>query len=307
MRHRGDDCRVTRPTEGPNGTRGCAGYELLDAGVRRRLERFGTLTIDRPAPGADGFRLAPEAWADAHLRFDAGAGWSGQAWPVEPWPVEIDGLTLELRPAASGGVGLYPEHTANVEWLNAQVAALVAARPPDAPPQLLNLFAHTGLATLAMARSGGAVAHVDSARSAVAWARRNAELSGLQDRPIRWLVDDAAGFVAREARRGRRYDGIVLDPPAFGRAAAGDWRLEEDLPALLAACRSVAAPGAFVLLTAHSESVDGKALAAMLRTALGGGTTADAIVPLDLIAASGARLALGWAVRRGARAVTIPP
>jgi 23S rRNA (cytosine1962-C5)-methyltransferase len=177
----------------------------------------------------------------------------------------------------------------------------VAAWPTRAaePPQVLNLFAHTGLATLALARSGAAVAHVDGARSAVAWARRNAELSGLRDRPVRWLVDDAASFVAREARRGRRYDGIVLDPPAFGRAGGREWRLEDDLPALLAACRAIAAPEAFVLLTAHSESIDGGGLAAMLRAALPARATPPEVVPIGLTATSGAVLPLGWSVRIG--------
>lgn len=286
------------PVPNDTGPEGLGGYELLDAGVRRRLERFGASTIDRPAPGADGFRLAPDLWAEADLRFDAGAGWSGPGSPAEPWSVDIDGLTMELRPTDSGGLGLYPEHVANLAW----VAAQVAARASDgAAPAVLNLFAHTGLATLALARAGASVAHVDGARSAVAWARRNAELSGLADRPVRWLVDDAAAFVAREARRGRRYDGIVLDPPAFGRAAGREWRLEEDLPGLLAACRAVAAPGAFVLLTAHSEHVDGSMLATLLRTGFGSGQ-AD-VVPLNVMAASGARLPLGWSVRRshGAR------
>ena len=293
--------------EGPDDPGYSAGYELIDAGVRRRLERFGMLTIDRPSPGAERFRLAPEGWADADLRFDAGSGWSGPAWPAEPWLVDVDGLTMELRATASGGVGLYPEHSASLSWLAVQVAAQVAARvapgrdsmEPGDPPSVLNLFAHTGLATLALARAGAAVAHVDGARSAVAWARRNAELSGLADRPVRWLVDDAATFAAREARRGRRYDGIVLDPPAFGRAHGREWRLEEDLPALLAGCRTVAAPGAFVLLTAHSESVDGTTLAAMLRSAFGGRAQSIEVVPLELTATSGARLAQGWAVRRG--------
>ena len=289
--------------EGPDDPGHSAGYELIDAGVRRRLERFGMLTIDRPSPGAERFRLAPEGWADADLRFDAGSGWSGPAWPAEPWLVDVDGLTMELRATASGGVGLYPEHAANVSWLTTQVAALAApsgsSPEPRDPPSVLNLFAHTGLATLALARAGAAVAHVDGARSAVTWARRNAELSRLTGRPVRWLVDDAATFVAREARRGRRYDGIVLDPPSFGRANGREWRLEEDLPALLAACRSVAAPSAFVLLTAHSESVDGTALAAMLRSAFGGHAQSIEVVPLELTATSGARLAQGCAVRRG--------
>jgi 23S rRNA (cytosine1962-C5)-methyltransferase len=278
------------------------GYELLDAGVRRRLERFGGLMIDRPAPGADGFRLAPDAWAEVDLRFDAGPGWSGRWWPADPWPIEVAGLTMELRPTSSGGVGLYPEHVANLAWLERQAAALVPTNPPggaadSSPPQVLNLFAHTGLATLALARAGAAVAHVDGAKSAVAWARRNAELSGLGDRPVRWLVDDATAFVAREARRGRRYDGIVLDPPAFGRAGGREWRLVDDLPTLLAACHDVAGPGAFVLLTTHSEDLDGTALRSLLRAAFGARTME--VVALDLTAASGARLGLGWAVRIG--------
>ena len=266
--------------------------ELLDAGVRRRLERFGGVVIDRPAPAADGFRLAPEAWASADLRFDPGPGWSGRAQPAAPWSIGIAGLTMEVRPTSSGGLGLYPEHAANLAWLEGQVTA----RAGDGePPRVLNLFAHTGLATLALARAGAAVAHVDAARSAVAWARRNAELSGLADRPVRWLVDDAAAFVAREARRGRRYAGIVLDPPALGRSRGIAWRLEDDLPALLEACRAVAALGAFVLLTAHSEHVDGDRLSTLLRTALG--PAAIEVAALELGATSGARLALGWAVR----------
>jgi 23S rRNA (cytosine1962-C5)-methyltransferase len=283
------------------------GYELIDAGVRRRLERFGGLVIDRPAPGADGFRLAPTDWAAADLRFDVGPGWSGQWWPADPWPCEVAGLTMELRPTASGGLGLYPEHVANLDWLERQVAKRVAASAAaaaanagavgatDSPPQVLNLFAHTGLATLVLARAGAAVAHVDGAKASVAWARRNAELSNLTDRPIRWLVDDAATFVSREARRGRRYDGIVLDPPAFGRAGGREWRLETDLPGLLAACREIAAPGAFMLLTAHSEGVDGSGLAATLRDAVR--ASSIEVVPLELPATSGARLRLGWAAR----------
>jgi 23S rRNA (cytosine1962-C5)-methyltransferase len=279
-------------------------YELLDAGVRRRLERFGPMTIDRPAPGADGFRLAPDLWADPDLRFDPGAGWSGRAWPGEPWPVEIDGLQLELRPTASGGLGLYPEHAANLTWLADRVAEHAAGTGRGSeggggsePVRVLNLFAHTGLATLALARAGAAVTHVDGARSAVAWARRNADLSGLADRPIRWLVDDAATFVAREGRRSRRYDGIVLDPPAFGRAGSREWRLEDDLPTLLAACHGVAAADAFVLLTAHAESMDGPDLDAMLRSAFRRSPGTSDVLRLDLASTSGSGLALGWAVR----------
>lgn len=269
-------------------------YELLDAGVGRRLERFGQRIVDRPAPGALDFRADSEAWRGANLRFDPGAGWSGDAAALEPWQIAVDGLTLELRPTASGGIGLYPEHRANLAWLEAQMH-----RPatPDPPPAVLNLFAHTGLATLAAARAGASVAHVDSARTAVSWARHNAKLSGLADRSIRWLVDDAMAFVAREARRGRRYDGIVLDPPSFGHAGRRAWRLEEDLPDLLIACRAIAADDAFVLLTAHTEGIDGVALSTMLEAAFRPRTMpmSTDTWPLRLGGTSGVTLELGWA------------
>lgn len=268
------------------------GYAMVDAGDGRRLERFGPSLVDRPAPNAIERRLAPGDWPSATLRFDTDGGWTG---PSDPWSVDLAGLSLELRPTSSGGVGLYPEHLANVDWLAAQVQA----RSHDHPPAVLNLFAHTGLSTLVAARAGAAVAHLDAARTAVAWARRNAQLSGLADRPVRWLVDDAAGFVAREARRGRRYDGIVLDPPSFGRGFGRRWRLADELPDLLLACRRVATDDAFVLLTAHTTGLDASALGDALRDTFGPRLPRAAIetVPLDLEAASGARLQMGWAAR----------
>jgi len=271
--------------------------QLVDAGVRRRLERFGSVLVDRPAPTAEAFRRAPAAdWDAADLRFDPGRGWSGPAWPAEPWSVTVDGLTLELRPTSSGGLGLYPEHASSLDWLAAQVSG----RTPDGrSPVVLNLFGHTGLAALALARAGAAVTHVDGSRTAVAWARRNAELSGLADRPVRWIVDDAAAFVAREARRARQYDGIVLDPPAFGRGRGREWRLETDLPRLLAGCAAIAAPGAFVLLTAHAEAMTGDGIASLLAAAFRVPGVRISTVPMELRAEAGAVLRLGWSARLG--------
>ncbi len=271
--------------------------ELLDAGDGRRLDRFGPRVLDRPHPGAAGRRRDPAAWEAADLRFEHRGGWSSRSPDaLEPWTVGIDGLTFELRPTPSGQVGLFPEHALVRPWLEERVRRRRAAVVTE-PPAVLSLFAHTGLATLAMARAGATVAHVDASRPAVAWARRNAELSGLADRPVRWLVDDARAFVEREARRGRRYDGIVLDPPAYGHAHGRTWKLEDDLPELLHACATIAAPGAFVLLTAHSEGVDGEALARFLGGAFRGRHPEHA--PLSLRATSGATLALGFAARLG--------
>ncbi|HSL97822.1 MAG TPA: class I SAM-dependent methyltransferase [Candidatus Deferrimicrobiaceae bacterium] len=270
-----------------------ATVELIDAGDGRRLERFGERVVDRPAAAATEPRRAWEAWSTTDLRFEAGRGWSGRS-PIEPWQVELGGLTFELRPMPSGGVGLFPEQAANVPWLEARVAARARAAEP---PRILNLFAHTGLLTLAAARAGASVVHVDASRPAVAWARRNAELSGLDERPIRWLVDDAAAFVAREGRRARHYDGLILDPPSFGRAGARRWRLLEDLPDLLAACASIVTHEAFVLLTAHTTGVTGPELANLAAAALGG--PAFGVEPLRLDADTGARLELAVAIRRG--------
>ena len=278
--------------------------ELVDAGELRRLERFGPLVVDRPAPTATAWRRAHDAWAGADLRFDPGPGWSGRAVStsaeelVAPWPVEIEGLTMELRPTASGGLGLFPEHAANLGWLGTQVDRLATADHPT--PSVLHLFAHTGLLSLGLARAGAAVVHVDSARTVVAWARRNAERSGLADRPIRWLVDDALAFVRREVRRGHRYDGIVLDPPSFGHAGRRRWRLADELPDLLAGCAALLDPNGFLLMTAHTTGLDGACLGEAVRAVLPAGARHVTVEPLGLDATSGARLDLGWSVRLGA-------
>jgi 23S rRNA (cytosine1962-C5)-methyltransferase len=155
--------------------------ELLDAGEGRRLERFGPKIVDRPAPTALAWLRDRSAWESADLRFDPDAGWStvdsdAVAAPAA-WPVEVAGLTMEVRPTASGGLGLYPEHIANLAWLEARISERLAAGvgAGDGRPTVLNLFAHTGLVTLAAARAGAAVAHIDGARTVIAWARQNAE------------------------------------------------------------------------------------------------------------------------------------
>ena len=273
-------------------------YVLLDAGDGRRLERFGSRVVDRPAPAASGARQGDFlSWRRADLRFDQGRGWSGTPEAQAPWRVQIEGLTLELRPTASGGLGVYPEHAMNLAWVAEQVATAASTSGEGADrPQVLNLFAHTGLVSLGAARAGAAVAHVDATKSAVDSARRNAALSGLGDRQIRWLVDDATGFVAREVRRGRRYDGIMLDPPSFGRAGRRQWRLADELPALLARCREVAVEDAFVLLTAHTTGLDESGLRGMVQEAFGAGRPIE-VERMALDAVSGASLASGWAVR----------
>jgi 23S rRNA (cytosine1962-C5)-methyltransferase len=266
---------------------------LLDAGDGRRLERFGEREVDRTAPGAID-RRRPTAWAAADLRFDRSRGWSGRGDLAAPWTIDVEGLTLELRATDSGGVGLFPEQIANVSWLASAIRARASA---GATPAVLNLFAHTGLLTLVAARAGAAVTHVDAARGSVAWARRNAELSGLSDRPVRWIVDDALEFIRREARRGRRFDGILLDPPSYGHGGSRPWRIETDLPVLLEACSGVMATNPFLLLTAHTAGLDADRLEGVVREAFPTLARRVEAIPLELEAESGATLPLGTAIR----------
>jgi 23S rRNA (cytosine1962-C5)-methyltransferase len=263
--------------------------ELLDAGGGARLERFGPFVIDRPHPGALEDRREPAAWGTADLRFDRERGWSGPAAEAGAtgWEIGVAGLRLLLRTTAAGQIGLFPEHSAMLPWLRSRVAARATH---GGAPAVLHLFAYTGLATLALARAGAALAHVDASRPAVAWARENAGRNDLEGAPIRWLVDDVAAFTAREIRRGRRYDGVILDPPTYGHGGSGQpWRLDRDLGGLLADVGRLLPPDGFVLLTAHTPGFEAERLASALGRFRGRIESGR----LALTATSGARLDLG--------------
>jgi 23S rRNA (cytosine1962-C5)-methyltransferase len=276
-----------------------AGYALIDIGELRRLERFGTRLLDRPALGEGGSpRRDPSAWAGADARYERAEDGSGRwtslrAGATTSWPVTVEGLTFELRLMASGGVGCYPEQAVNWRWIADRLTEI------GGPLEVLNLFAHTGGATLAAARAGAGVVHVDAGRSAIAWARRNAELNGLADASIRWLVDDALAFTRREGRRGRRYRGVVLDPPSFGHGPGGrPWRLEDDLPTLLDACVAVLADGpGFVVLSTHTPGYGPDRLGTLIGDALHGLGAPTEVDELAVDATSGRRLSLGAVAR----------
>lgn len=227
-------------------------YELLDCGDGRRLERFAETLVARPAPAA-AFppALSPAEWRRADLRFTREGGWEGTA--PEGWLFRSGPAVLRLRPASRGQLGVFPEHARVCDRLD----RLLSSSPPrESGTRALNLFAHTGLATLRLAarRDFAEIVHVDAAAAAVRQARENAAASDLMDAPVRWLVEDALTFLRRELRRRRRYDCILADPPAFGRSRkGGEWKLEKNLTELFAAMQELLMPEGVLCLTCHKE------------------------------------------------------
>ncbi len=253
-------------------TLGWPDYALLDSGAGRKLERYGRHTVVRPEPQCLWTpRLPDHAWAQADAVFDPAdeedAGrWRFRGQPKEAWPLAWGGVRFHGRFTAFRHLAFFPEQAANWAWLDARVRAL------GGQPRVLNLFGYTGVASLVMAAAGAAVTHVDASKKAVGWARENAELSGLAERPIRWITEDARKYVQREARRGSRYEGIILDPPKYGRGPGGEvWRLFEDLPELARLCAELLSEGAgFLVLNAYAERISGAALSGLLAEALKG-------------------------------------
>lgn len=239
------------------------GWELLGSGDGRKLERFGEIVLDRPCPQAIWPQADPPAWERADAAFarrESGQGdWSKLPGAKESWRAAWRDLRFELRLTGFGNVGLFPEHAGHWEWMR----ALLAERPGA---RVLNLFGYTGGASLACAAAGAEVTHVDSARSVNGWAAANAALTPALPGAIRTLAEDALKFVRREARRGSRYDGIILDPPTFGRGTKGEvWKIERDLWPLLEGCaRLLSDAPVFALLTAHSPGVTPRILEAGL-------------------------------------------
>jgi len=258
-------------------------YELLDFGAGRKLERFGSIILDRPSPAAEAFaRSLAFDWSLAHGRVDT-QGNIVSSRPIEPWKVRFSTLVFNLKLTPFGHVGLFPEQAANWCWLSdfvQQATRETATSQPRNGPQptlvqqnkslhlegettqtqpytALNLFAYTGGTTLALAEAGASVVHVDASTPAVSWARHNAQASGLQQHPIRWIVEDARKFTQRELKRGNRYDIVVMDPPSYGHGPTGKpWILTDHLPELIHAAVSILRQDGSprLLITAHCES-----------------------------------------------------
>ncbi len=255
-------------------TPGPRGYALLDTGGGRKLERFGTVVVDRPEPQAM-WRpaLSRSEWAKANAVFSAsGEDEEKGRWRIDKpvpdtWSMTIEGATMKLRLAGLWHLGLFPEQLPHWQWM---VAKLALPRVVEEKPRILNLFGYTGAASLIAARAGAEVVHVDASKKAVAWARENAQASGLANAPIRWICEDARSFVARELRRGRTYHAILVDPPKFGRGPDGEvWELFDHLPQLLGDCARLLAPShSHLILTAYAIRASALALDGLMREAL---------------------------------------
>jgi 23S rRNA (cytosine1962-C5)-methyltransferase len=240
------------------------GYELVDSGNGRKLELIGGVLIDRPSPQAIWPARSGAQWGEARAVFRRGEGGSGE-WErrgddlPEPWTAALGGLVFEIRLTGFGNVGLFPEHAVHFGWMRDLIEERGAA-------EVLNLFAYTGGSSLACAKAGARVLHVDSAKAVNGWAAQNAKRSGAPVDAIRVLADDATKLAKRELRREHRYDGIVIDPPSFGRGPKGEvWKLERDLAPLIDHCRQLLSDSPlFLLLTAHSPGVTPAVLRAML-------------------------------------------
>ena len=237
---------------------------LLDSGNFEKCERYGDIIMIRPEPQALWDVGDLSVWPTAHLAYKR-QGREGE-WTVhkpvpESWNVSWENLAFRIRPTSFKHTGLFPEQASNWKWIRENVKPGMT---------VLNLFGYTGGATLAAASVGAEVTHCDASKPVVTWGKENAELSGLADKPIRWIVDDVQKFVAREIRRGNTYDVIMLDPPAFGRGPEGElWQFEEHLPALLDDCAKLLKPeSGMLLLNAYSLGFPALALENLVRTAM---------------------------------------
>lgn len=245
------------------GNEGFGDFELLDSGGGNRLERWGDYTLVRPDPQAIWERSQPaESWdkADAVFKDDS---WQVKGELPESWVLHFNDLKLIARPMNFKHTGIFPEQASNWGWMAQKLEKLEK-------PKVLNLFAYTGAATLWLTKRGSFVTHVDASRPAIGWAKDNQELNGLPPDSVRWMLEDAAKFVKSEVKRASLYEGIVMDPPAFGHGPTGKiWKFNEHMPALIADCVKLLSPDArFLLVNAYATNTSELALKNLLEDAL---------------------------------------
>lgn len=246
-------------------------FEVLDAGGGMKLERWKDLSLLRPDPQAV-WPMAKQAADAVYIRSSAGGGhWEFHKTLPDSWIVAYGALRFIVRPTGFKHTGLFPEQAVNWDWMRERLLAW--QRQHGGAPRVLNLFAYTGGATLACTGAGASLMHVDAAKGMVNWAKDNAKESGLADAPIRYMVDDCVKLVKRELRRGNRYEGIVMDPPSYGRGPTGEmWKIEQDLWPLVAdSAKLLSDKPAFFLINSYTTGLSASVLSNVLRQALPGG------------------------------------
>ena len=260
---------------------GFSDYELIDCSAGEKLERWGDVLLIRPDPQI--LWNTPKEdprWQTAHARYhrssSGGGHWETYRTVPPVWHIHYRDLTFALKPMGFKHTGLFPEQAVNWDLM----ASLLQKRPGA---RVLNLFGYTGAATLACAAAGAQVTHVDASKGMVAWDKDNAAASGLSDKPVRWLVDDCVKFVKREIRRGSRYDGIVMDPPSYGRGPGGEiWKLEDQIYDLLQLCSELLSDDSlFFLLNSYTAGLSPSVMKYLVSTVIakgrGGEVTCDEI------------------------------
>jgi len=282
-------------------------YRLLDFGMGRKLEQFGNLIVDRPCPVAINERKSPSQWDGVDLSYGLKVedNWhrhnrqtNRAASSAEEWFCECDGVRMALKTTPAGQVGVFPEHWSHWPWLLNRID--VDAQSAETQPRVLNLFAYTGATTLALAKAGYSVTHVDASKPTVAWARENCAHSNLGTASIRWIVDDAAGFVKREIRRNSFYEAIILDPPTYGHGSKGTrWEIHRHLMPLLNDCWQLLSDARrAVLLCGHSSHIAIREINAELAEKYGKQSVANCeIHQANLVDAAGRKLDCGFAAR----------
>ena len=257
-------------------------YELLDAGGGNKLERWGDVTLLRPDPQAIWpMRDDPPCDAVYHRSSTGGGAWEFFRQLPESWRIRYRDLTFVVRPTGFKHTGLFPEQAVNWDWMRSRIEPAVQA---GRRPRVLNLFGYTGGATCACLRAGAEVVHVDAAKGMIAWAKDNAAACGLSDAPVRYYVDDCVKLVKREQRRGNRYDGILMDPPSYGRGPGGEmWKIEDQLYALVQdAVRLLSDEPLFFLIHSYTTGLAPQVLKNVLDVALPGGNAASGEVGLPI-------------------------
>ncbi len=245
-------------------------YELIDTADGERLERWGDVTLIRPDPQII-WKNEGEAveWGTAHAQYirssSGGGSWDYRRKLPESWQISYGGLRFMVKPTGFKHTGLFPEQAVNWDYCGDII------RAAERPINVLNLFAYTGGATLACAAAGASVCHCDAVKGMIDWARTNAKLSGLDDKPIRWIVDDANKFIRREIRRGTRYDGVILDPPSYGRGTNGEmWKLEDSIFGLMEDITALLSDKPlFVLLNSYTTGLSASVMSYLLQMTVG--------------------------------------